>query len=232
MSTSLSTPSLGSSYTNARWRLTRYGKLYPGLLSKVTRGRRIGQKSVYGTVIELLYRNRRDSRFVLKSMNFPERSRAKRRRIFDTEIRVGTMRNIQRVGTRVLAWRYTPKGGEYIMDDARFGIPGARLESLEDIIQKGKLSQSLIRRVLQKVHEFHRVVGGEHGDLHGDNIMVVKKGDKTSIKIIDYGAVRSYHELRRIGRPVNTHGGMNVFSLGSGQNYIRNRNWLKKVLYE
>ena len=232
MSTSLSTPSLGSSPVITRWRVTRYGKLYPGLLSKITRGRRIGQKSVYGKVIELLYRGRRDSRFVLKSMIFPERSRAKRRHIFDTEVRVGTMRNIQKVGPRVLAWRYTSKGGEFVMDDARFGVPEAKLESLEDIIQKGRLTKRLIRKVIEKVQEFHKVVGGEHGDLHGDNIMVVRKGDKTSIKIIDYGAFRSYRELRRLGRPVNTHGGMKVFSLGMGQNYIRNKNWLKKVLYE
>jgi tRNA A-37 threonylcarbamoyl transferase component Bud32 len=114
----------------------------------------------------------------------------------------------------------------YIMDDVRMGIPGARMKSLGDSTP----TRSLWKKVLDKVEEFHRIAGGQHGDLHDHNIMVVKTNGKTSIKIIDYGAFRSYKELRNIGHHVSYHRGMKVYNLGNGQNFIKNKNWLKHIL--
>jgi len=214
-----------SLYTT-KWKLTRHGKNLP--ISDISLGKQIGAKSSYGKVTQLLYKGVPNARFILKYMQFRNH---KRRYIFNNEVYVGSMKHIQKVGPRVLAWRYTRSGGEYIMDDVRLGNTRATMETVQEFIQKRRITQRFIRTVFRKVREFHKVTGGEHGDLHGDNMMIVKSGGKTYIKIIDYGSFRKYSELGKLGKPLKHLNGLNIFKFKQGQLYVRNKNRLGQVFY-
>ena len=221
----MASPSSPVSLYATKWKLTRYGKKLH--ISDISLGKQIGaKKSSYGKVTQLLYKGVANARFVLKYISFRNH---KRRYIFNNEVRVGSKRNIQRVGPRVLAWRYTRGGGEYIMDDVRLGNPKAKMETVQDFIQKRRLTQQFIQKVFRKVREFHKVTGGEHGDLHGDNMMIVTSGGKTFIKIIDYGSFRKYSELGKLGKPLKHLNGLNIFKFDKGQLYVRNKNRLAQV---
>jgi tRNA A-37 threonylcarbamoyl transferase component Bud32 len=115
------------------------------------------------------------------------------------------------------------------MDDVRLGNTRAKMETVQDVIQRGGLTRKLVQQVFKKVKEFHVLTGGEHGDLHGDNIMVIKSGGRTRIKIIDYGSFRKYSELSRLGMPFKHVNGMDIFRFSQGQLYLRNRNRLRQL---
>jgi hypothetical protein len=223
----MASPSSVVSLYTTKWKLTRYGKKIH--ISNISLGKQIGKKSSYGKVTQLLNKGVADARFVLKYIQFRNHTR---KYIFNNEVRVGSKRNIQRVGPRVLAWRYTRGGGEYIMDDVRLGNTRAKTETVQDLIERGGLTRKFIQQVFKKVREFHKVTGGQHGDLHGENMMVVKSHGKTFIKIIDYGSFRKNSELTKLGKPYKHLNGVNIFKFDKGQLYVRNQNRLMRAFYE
>jgi hypothetical protein len=204
------------------WKLTKYGS--PSLLGNLSRTPRfIGTQSVYGKVERLSYKGNEHT-FVLKKINFSTNN-TNRAHIFDTEVRVGSKNGIGKVGPRVLAYRFTPFGGEYIMDNVEMGHLNSKVIPLARV--RKQLSPEFWNAIEKVVTDFHRIARGFHGDLHGDNIIIVKVGPKYYIKIIDYGAFRNFSELKHKDKPIKKHYGLNVYNLGKGQKFIYNKNFFK-----
>jgi serine/threonine protein kinase len=191
------------------WTLTGYGT--PKLLEKLYRtGESIGARSVHGTVRKLS-----NNKFVIKKIPFTNNSQ---KHSFNTEVKVGSKPRIAEVGTRVFAFRSTDSYGEYIMDRITKGVSVKNLRPNEYLHYKNKIQQ--------KLNAFHAITGGEHGNLHGGNILILFEGN--NVKFIDYGAFRSTNELRK-KKPYQTFNGMNVYNLGQGEKFIHNNNRLKHI---
>jgi hypothetical protein len=203
-------------------------------LKRVTRtGKRIGSKSKFGTVSSLNY-NGKSSHFVVKKISFAPINLAEnknKRHIFNTEVRVGSMNRIGAVGPRVLAYKKSPYHGEYIMNDVKMGQPNAHVYSLSNIRRRIKQRdrEILFKHVQNKINQFHNVTHGEHGDLHGGNILVITRPNGTNVKIIDYGAFRTFKELKHKGAFFHKHLGMKAYNLGPGQKFISDKSWLNRI---
>lgn len=210
------------------WKFTRYGG--KDFLKNITRtGKRIGEKSVHGVVESLSYKGN-EFRYVIKKININPRNRADSVHMFETEVMVGGKQGIKKVGPRVFAYRITPFGGEYIMDNVQFGNKDAKIYSLNQI--KRKLSPDGWKLVDKTVDEFHKITKGMHGDLHGGNILFIVKPDgREYFRIIDYGAFRPNENLhyKKKGIPVLNHYGIKVYNFGIGQRFINNKNFLNVV---
>ena len=211
------------------WVLTNYGKVIHNLLGKLSRTQRnIGTQSVYGKVERLSYEGN-EHLFVLKKIDF-KNNNSNRAHIFDTEITVGSKKNIGRVGPRVLAFRRTPFGGEYIMDNVEMGNATAIVKPLSKvrILLTPELS-GFWDAIEGAMLDFHRITHGQHGDLHGDNILIVQIGKQRYIRIIDYGAFRNENEIKSKKLTNRKHYGLNVYNLGKGQQFIHNKNFFSKL---
>jgi hypothetical protein len=209
------------------WILTRHAP--PGLLKDLTRTSKIiGHPSVFGKVVQLSYKGN-ESRFVKKIMNFNPLTNTSRSHIFSTEIKIGSLPSIGRVGPRIVAYRLTPFGGEYIMDNVKLGMENSRIVSMANLGKR--FNPKILEAIVKTVKEFQKITKGQHGDLHGDNILLVQpKEASVYIRIIDYGAHRTLKELKKIGPILKKHHGMNVYKPGQvGQHFVYNKNWLKKV---
>ena len=177
------------------WKLTQYGKdLNLDIKLFENTHENIGERSKHGTVERLVYRGNRHA-FVMKTILFKSISSTQ---IFDTEIKVGQMKDIYKVGPRVIAHRRLQTKGQYIMDNVEMGSPHAKVHSL----YKLRKVPNIMKSVYKVVEMFHKITGGQHGDLHGGNILVVKIGEKVYIRIIDYGAFKSLKELATSARKI------------------------------
>ena len=201
------------------WKYTKYG--YKGLLEGLSRtGQRIGKLSVFGKVERVSFKGNVHT-FLIKSVPGVNNNR---KHIFETEVKVGSKNNIEKVGPRILAYRYTPFGGEYIMDSVEMGNPNAKVFTFESV--KRQIPLELVEGVIK---DFHRITRGMHGDLHGDNILCVQVNGKTYVRIIDYGAFRTFDEIKAKGKPVKKHLGINAYNLGKGQKFMYNKNHFKRI---
>ncbi len=229
-----STKSNSTLYNENGWKLSGIQKVPRDFLENLERtGKKIGNKSLFGSVSSLLYRGKNNARYVLKHIDFLNgRKKRERKKIFDTEVKIGSIRGIEKVGPRILARRVTPVGGNYVMNHAKLGIPGAKIYSLASV--RKQLSTRMWEEIKNKVRQFQNITHGQHGDLHGGNILIVKvptRHGKTKmyIRIIDYGAHRTFKELKYKGRHYKKHMGMKVYNLGVGQRFIKNQNWFKTL---
>jgi len=203
------------------WNLTEYGKgLDFGKLKST--GERIGKLSKYGTVTRLEYGGN-PHMYVMKTIPFTKVDSPKS---FETEIHVGQMKNINKVGPRVLAWRRLRDKGEYIMDNVERGKPSA-----VHTFSKFKTAKipGFLEMLAKVVKKFHEITKGNHGDLHGGNILVVVNGRQIRINIIDYGAFRTRKELLN-AQPKYRYYNMNVYNVGNGQKFIYNSDSMKNLL--
>ena len=206
------------------WKLTKFGS--QNLLKKLSRtGKEIGKLSVFGKVERLSYSGNEHT-FVVKKIDFS--SNSNRAHIFKTEVNVGSKNNIGKVGPRVFAFRTTPFGGEYVMDNVEMGHSNAKVFTVTNV--KKQFTLAIWYKLHKLVQDFHKITRGQHGDLHGDNILVVQVGGKTYLRIIDYGAFRNSRNLKSLGTPIKKHFEMNVYNVGIGQKFIKNRNQLKRII--
>ena len=192
----------------------------------------LGSKSSFGTVSPLLYKGTNNSSYVIKKIPFLNNNikNSHIRRIFNKEIGVGSIRGINNVGPRILAFTRRPTYLEYIMNHAKHGNPNA---VITPITQAKKIDVKLWSKIIKKVRNFQRITGGEHGNIHGNNILLVTipGNPKTFIKIIDYGSHRSHEELKNKIKESKKHFGMNLFSFKTGgQKFIHNNNALKTMI--
>jgi hypothetical protein len=213
------------------WRLTAYGR---GLdFTQLVNTRQVmGKLSKHGSVTRLEYK-KNPHMFVMKTIPFKSNDS---RAVFDTEIKVGQMKNINKVGTRVVAWRKLGTMGQYIMENVEkvaANSPGNDPVKVYTFSRFKQANPAVFNMFKSKFKEFlyafHRITGGNHGDLHGGNILVVVKGRSIYIKIIDYGAFRTRRELTK-ARKVARYYNMNVYNVGNGQEFIYNANSLKNLL--
>jgi hypothetical protein len=215
------------------WTLTRYGR---GLDLKklVNTHKTIGKISKHGSVTRLSY-DGNPHMFVMKTIPFKNNNS---RVIFDTEIRVGQLKNINQVGTRVVAWRKLETKGQYIMENVEKaaasteGNEPVRVLTLSQFKHSNpRIFENFIKGMfIDVLARFHRITGGDHGDLHSGNILVIIKGRKVYIKIIDYGAFRLRKNLVNRAKKVSRYYNMNVYNVGNGQHFIYNSNSLKNLL--
>jgi len=213
------------------WNLTAYGKKDNIKLSSlVNTFIRMGKHSKYGSVERLSY-NGNKHLYVMKTITFDNPNYEN---IFDTEVKVGRMKNIEKVGPRILAWRKLETKGQYIMDNAELGDSSSHIYTLHSF--KNKLPQIKINQekfwklVDDNIKEFHKITHGDHGDLHGGNILVVySKIRGLFIRIIDYGAFRTPSELLHAKKRPLKHFGIQVYNFNKGQPFIFNVNSLKNI---
>jgi hypothetical protein len=146
---------------------------------------------------------------------------------FNTEIKVGQMKNINQVGPRVLAFRRLQGKGQYIMDNVELGDAKAKVYTFSQF-KRAKIP-GFLDFFKNAVKRFHTITKGNHGDLHGGNILIVVNGKNIRVNIIDYGAFRTRKELLN-ARAKYRHYNMNVYNAGKGQGFIYNSNSLKNLL--
>ena len=162
-------------------------------LANVIKKRTIGpliSSGAYGDV----YQFGTDFKYVWKLMNIRDKDDLK---IFMNEIRVGTTPGIERVGPRIYGWS-TPKTGTgmtgvYIMDNVLRGDTSLVSQSLEAYIGKyhPTADAPVFKMLKTTIRNFWLITKGYHGDLHGQNIAVLTKGNTPNVArvmIYDYGA--------------------------------------------
>ncbi len=245
------------------WTMTRHAS--KSLLRHLVRtNERIGTPSVHGVVRKVLVASTgNDCQFVMKTVKIPRKyinfiietpennnNSINRNKYLDkiesfkTEISVGSLKYIANVGPRVYAWRITPTGGEYIMDNVQLGDCTAKVYPFGRL----KKNEKILQLVLDAIDRFHKITKGYHGDLHKNNIQVVQlKSGKMYVMIIDYGNwrpmtvnmpknatppvyVRNKNSYLGISHSKNNNG-INVFFPGNrGTPFIRNNNMIKRML--
>jgi hypothetical protein len=223
-------PEFNNRLSSQNWKLTHYA---PNSFLANTRRtqKRIGENSKFGEVQLLKYKNDAP-RFVIKRILFGRPgnpSHEKRVHVFNTEVKVGSMKHISMVGPRVIAHRKTPTFGEYVMNNVRMGNKNAKIIHLGNI--RRSLTPNMFNTIQKAINNFHVITRGQHGDLHGGNILLVKvpgKGKRAQIKIIDYGAFRTNKELEKKGTHVR-HAGMKVYNMGPGQGFINNSSFFNSL---
>ena len=205
------------------WITTKHAR--PGVLDKLSRtSERIGAASVFGVVKKLLY-GTSDNTYVIKFVKFSPINTNKEFS-FMTEVRIGSLRRIGKVGPRVIAYRKTLKGGEYVMDNVEMGNKNAKTYSASN--KRIKITPPLWSLIKSTINNFYKITKGYHGDLHGNNIMIVINKTSVLVKIIDYGAHRRFNT--NFGNVVQIYKGAKVYKPGGiGQKFIYNKNFLKTL---
>ena len=201
------------------WKLTKHAT--PGILAKLSRTSKIiGKKSTFGIVKKLLY-GTSDNTYVIKFVKFSPMN-ANREFSFMTEVKIGSLRRIGAVGPRVIAYRKTMLGGEFVMDNVEMG---QNVQSLSIANKRIRVTPALWTMIKETIQKFYKITKGYHGDLHGDNIMIILHKNHYTIKIIDYGAHRRFNF--NLGNIIDTHYGAKVYRPGGvGQKFIHNKNFL------
>ena len=145
------------------------------LNSLIRTGQKIGNQSVHGVVKRLSFHGV-DNRYVIKKISFRQQQiitqgmEQRKLRWFRTELRVGTMPHIEAVGPRIHAWRLVPDGAEYVMDNVELGDPNAKTYTFYQIKKHfKKFFNPAVEQVLDK---FHQITGGQHGDFHGERVLL------------------------------------------------------------
>ena len=173
-------------------------------------GKRLGGTSVHGAVFEIYMKPESVARgqhpntlYVAKfvpiaSSQFPTNERNS----FITEVNVGSNPELskQEVGPSIVAYYMSKnKGpgeyGVYIMDNFLKGKDPTLYSSkylythIENTCPRS--NSLLVKKLRENVIKFYKITGGYHGDLHGNNIQVVKNIRTNEVKhvyIFDYGS--------------------------------------------
>jgi hypothetical protein len=232
------------------WTMTRHAT--KALLSHLIRTDvRIGTPSTFGVVHKVLVDNGNDCQFVMKTIRIPRqvvtgfslnfntlRTKINRNnnrntylnRIgsFQTEVKIGSLKNIGLVGPRVYAWRITPTGAEYIMDNVLLGDQRAKVYPFSKVYK----NEHILKLALDAIKLFQQITKGYHGDLHKNNIQVVVTPEKVVyVMIIDYGSWRPASVNKNLGQFITMHHGLNVYRPGGrGTPFIKNNNMIKRIL--
>ena len=237
--------------TEHGWHMTRHAS--KSLLRHLFRtDKKIGEPSKFGVVHRVLVDTGNKYQFVMKTIKIPRQfvtgfslnfntlktkiNRNNNRNkyldlvnTFKTEVGIGSLKRIGEVGPRIFAWRITPTGGEYIMDNVQLGNSEARVFPLAKVIDWVRSNPSILDNVLHTITKFQQITKGFHGDLHKNNIQIVKCPDGIYTMIIDYGSWRSKNTA--FGKAVTTHHGMNVFRPSNkGSYFIKNSNMIARII--
>ena len=205
------------------------------LLDSLTRtGVVMGEKSVNGVVKKLKTIDGVTNRYVIKFINFKQQGvhfeDQPRLRWFRQEVAIGQLPGIEGVGPRIHAWRLRPDGGEYVMDNVEMGDPKAETFTYHSM--KQKYPRAFSAAIARAVSDFHLVTKGQHGDLHGYNILIVKrrvnKGNEYIVRIIDYGSWKSNKNTSATLE--NTTNKVPIYRLKNGKLFRKNENMLAKEL--
>jgi hypothetical protein len=196
------------------------------LLNQLTRtGVKIGAQSLHG-VVKRLRIGTVDNRYVIKTVKFRQQKVLLKEQAklqwFRQEVAVGQMPGIENVGPRIHAWRLRPDGAEYVMDNVEMGDPLAKTYSFYQVNRK--YPGAFYGAVAQVLHNFHVVTRGQHGDLHGENILFVKRGPRFDVRIIDYGSWKSDRVTHMV--PIVTNSNVQAYKLNNGRIFRKNENML------
>ncbi len=163
-------------------------------------GPTIGTESVNGVIFPILNSDR-----VVKitKIEVPEQIND-----FDTEVQIGRMPGIKKVGTQIYNSTMFDLGSTrlaaYVMDNLLTRrekilnykvIPLSKYKPLD---QKEK--ERSVRMYEKLLFDFYKVSRGWHGDLHGQNIQVIRDGygRLSRMKIIDYGSHVMFKNQNRL----------------------------------
>lgn len=215
------------------------------ILTKLKRtGQRIGTKSVHGVVKRLLFLNKNgiaiDNRYVIKTIKFKQQqiminnNKQEKLKWFLKEIAIGTLPNIDTIGPKIYAWRMRPDGAEYIMDNVEMGVYNSKTFTYYDIKRRYKNKPEIMTLlnniVAENVDRFHKISHGEHGDLHGENILFVfnpRKPDELTVRLIDYGSWKPESNIVTNKNIINsTNKNTPVYRLKNGGKYRKDANML------
>ena len=156
--------------------------------------KRIGDASVYGSVY-LLDNSRK---YVLKIM----KRHSDFTQMFENEIQVGAMKNIEKVGVRIHCHYSTQHFHAYIMDhivkNRPENIQFATLSTIQrsPVLRKTLENDVLYSKFAKTLVKFYKITQGYHGDLHLGNVMVLYDNnyDVKKIRIIDYGTFTKFKQ--------------------------------------
>jgi hypothetical protein len=201
------------------------------LLGNLVRtGIKIGAQSVHGVVKRLRHRTSMN-RYVIKTIKFKQQrvivgdAEQPKLRWFREEVAIGQLPHIEAVGPRIHAWRLRPDGAEYVMDNVEMGDPNSKTYTYYQLNRK---YPGAFKEILTKaLNLFHSITKGQHGDLHGDNILFVKHGPRMDIRIIDYGSWKSDKNTNMTLE--NAKASVPVYRLASGRLFRLNDNMLKHL---
>ena len=221
---------LNNSIGGNGWTKTNYGhNLNLSSIKRTEETVGANSKAKFGTVKRL-----NPGQYLIKKIIFGfNRNSNSRRHIFNTEVRVGSLPNIGKVGPKVYAHKKTTAYGEYIMNNvARGRTNGVTVVPLALVYEKlsGHESTPGIWKIInKKIKNFQRIVRGQHGDLHGYNILLVQNNKGIEPWIIDYGAVRTETELRNIKSLGKNKFDVNVYKPGGlGQLFRCNNDCIRE----
>ncbi len=180
---------------------TRNVKFKEAVNAAATPGVQIGTKSAYGIV------HRVANGFVIKKMIFAD-VEVDYLKIFLNELRVGSSPGIERVGPKIYAWRVNRNrlgritSGEYVMDDFTAGLgQHEKVIPLSTYMKKFRggtcpmKGDPIFQKLKSTMTTFWRVTKGYHGDLHTNNLAVIRdliKNKPVKIVVFDYGAHRPF----------------------------------------
>jgi len=151
---------------------------------------RIPTKSVHGEAYKCKYNNRP---VILKVIKLTDQSELNG---FVNEMQIGTIKGIEKVGTRTLAYGISQRIAYHVMTDVTYNESNLTSVSLNEYMKRLNSCPSkehlLYKKLFKTLFDFYKLTKGYHGDLHGGNVYVVYKptdiNQVVSIKIIDYGA--------------------------------------------
>ena len=110
------------------------------------------------------------------------------------------------------------------MDNVEMGDPTAKTFTYYQI--KKRYGNGINDSVQKVVDMFHTITDGQHGDLHGNNIVFVKRGNRMDIRIIDYGSWKDDREPLVFLKNMNR---IKVYRLSNGRLFRENKNMLEHI---
>lgn len=139
-------------------------------------------------IAENIYRVNNENRYVVKVVPF--RSKADTRS-FVNEVLVGTTDGIEKFGVRVHAYTQSKRRGLILMDHVERGRK--RVESMtatEYLRRFPDRKDDFAKKLERCLTDFYNLTHRFHGDLHLDNVMVVRNHNKKGfeVRLIDYGS--------------------------------------------
>lgn len=163
-------------------------------------------RGTYGSVHSL----KGTDRYVMKIMKFadPGHGNGIDIKSFFTEVRVGSMKDIEQVGPRIYAWKLTRNAagrathGSYIMDSFASMTPaGCTFTNISayayDEFKKHPLTNShpFVAKLKETLVRFWTITKGYHGDLPGNIGVIHVKGKPLEIRrviLFDYAAHKRF----------------------------------------
>ena len=177
------------------WKKLPRSNITPSDLMACKINKRIGDASVFGSV----YLLDKKQKYVLKIM----RRDHDFNKMFENEINVGSLSNIEKVGARIHCTYSSASYHAYVMDHIVKDEPSNTLfATLQTIRQTPVLRKALEHDVLyakfaKVLVKFYKITQGYHGDLHLGNVMVLYTAQRNTfdihkVKIIDYGTYTKF----------------------------------------